>query len=206
MVDKYGLGMVSGNCVAHWLELSGQFGSQLRGQHVHLITGAVGWFQYVSKHAARGVRHYQRSPENVPDAWNQKTGRVWGRVGDWPVQDGVRINLDGRTGDGAWFAYRRLVRSWRVADARSEADPSIRSRRVRLSRSMLSCNQQALSEVRGISEWVPQWCSLAMVSNLAMRGYSVRYSPVSEVSETDASSDRDRDALWLSTYLSGGDE
>ena len=53
--------------VKGWLDLAGKWGAGHRGQFIKPITGAVGWFQYVSKHAARGVNHYQRSPENIPD-------------------------------------------------------------------------------------------------------------------------------------------
>ena len=187
-----------------WCEIASSYGAGQRGQHVHLITGAVGWFQYLSKHASRGVGHYQRSPENIPPGWQEKTGRVWGKVGAWPVQEGVRIHLEGRDGDGAWFAYRRLIRSWRVGDSRREADPTNRARRARLARSMLRCNEQRRSEVRGISEWVPQWCSLAIASNLVTRGYRIVYSPGEGPADRDIESDRERDSDWLSAYLSGG--
>ena len=159
--------------VPAWLDLAGAYGAAVRGQDVHEITGAVGWFQYVSKHAARGVKHYQRSADNVPDAWKLKTGRMWGKIGGWPVRERMRLCVQDQYGDGGWFALRRLVRSWRVADARSSGD----RRRLRLARQMLSCPDQPLSRVRGVSEWMEQDVTLAMLANLATRGYSITHEP-----------------------------
>ena len=159
--------------VASWLTLAAPYGAGVKGQDVHAITGAVGWFQYVSKHAARGAKHYQRSSENVPGPWKLKTGRMWGKWGSWSVRDKLRLNLEGRQGDGGWFAYRRLVRGWRVAMARAEPRPRARISRVRRARGMLCCNERRLSEVRGISEWISESVTLAMVGNLAVRGYAI---------------------------------
>lgn len=153
----------------HWLDVAQDYGAGRRGQHVMDVTGIVGWFQYLSKHAARGVKHYQRSADNIPPGWKQKTGRMWGKGGDWPTRDGIRINLQDQHGDGGWFAYRRLVRSWRVADARAAGD----SQRHKSARGMLRCADQPLSRVRGVSEWIPEAVTLTMLGNLATRGFSV---------------------------------
>lgn len=152
-----------------WVAVAGVYGASRRGQFARPIDGAVGWFQYLSKHAARGVKHYQRSVENVPAGWQKKTGRVWGKSGDWPVREAIRINLEDQHGDGGWFAFRRLVRSWRKADARAEGS----ARRIAQARSMLACRDQALSRVRGVSEWVPQDMTDAMLVNLATRGFRI---------------------------------
>ena len=156
--------------VAAWLNVARDFGVGSRGQFVHPITGIVGWFQYLSKHAARGIAHYQRSAENMPAGWKSKTGRVWGHVGDWPARQSIRFSLQDQHGDGGFFAYRRLCRSWRYADARAKRD----AYRMRSARSMLACNDRALSRVRGVSEWIPESVSLGMLSNLAGRGFDVR--------------------------------
>lgn len=170
VLDALGQDTLRRKLLGAWLELTGdRYGSSLRGQDAHLITGAVGWFQYVSKHAARGVKHYQRSNDNVPGPWKLKTGRMWGKWGDWPVREKIRFNLQDQYGDGGWFAYRRLVRSWRVADARAAGSVN----RVHLAKSMLTCNEPALSRVRGVSEWISEAVTLAMFGNLAVRGYSI---------------------------------
>lgn len=153
-----------------WIDVAGAHGAGPRGQHVMDITGIVGWFQYLSKHAARGVQHYQRSKDNMPAAWQQKTGRMWGKVGEWPVREGMRIELQDQHGDGGYFAYRRLVRGWRLADARASGNRY----RIRSAKGMLTCNDRVLSTVRGVSEWISQDVTLTMLANLAARGYQVQ--------------------------------
>lgn len=186
--------------VAHWCKVGEAYGAGFRGQHVRRIDGAVGWFQYLSKHAARGVKHYQRSSENVPEAWQTKTGRMWGKSGSWPVQPASRFNLKARDGDGAWFAYRRLFRSWRVADARASGERN----RLRLARRMLACNEQRLSEVRGVSEWIPGGIQLAMLANLLTRGYAVVYDDRAADVQGSCTSEADNDAEWLNEAMGCG--
>lgn len=152
-----------------WVDLAHRFGAGHRGQHGAKIDAAVGWFQYVSKHAARGVRHYQRCADNMPPAWQQKTGRVWGKVGHWPTAERRRFRLQDQHGDGGWFAYRRMVRAWRIADARAAGE----SIRLRQARSMLRESDQALSRVRGVMEWIPDHVQMALFANLAARGFVV---------------------------------
>ena len=161
---------VSEIAISAWLEIASTFGVQRKAQYVLPITGVVGWFQYLSKHAARGVAHYQRNSANIPEGWKSKTGRMWGHVGDWPVRPSVRFSLQDQNGDGGYFAYRRLARSWRFADARAKGDRY----RICSARSMLRCEDRALSRVRGISEWIPETVSMAMLANLASRGFDVR--------------------------------
>jgi hypothetical protein len=149
------------------------FGAGEFAQHVEPITDAVGWRQYVSKHASRGVSNYQRAAAGIPDGWRGETGRVWGTCGEWPVRDAVRINLQGSEGDGGWFAFRRVVRGWRRADARAEPVAAKRPGRIRAARAMLKASERGLSEVRGLSEWAgrgPQDDFLAAVAGM---GYSV---------------------------------
>lgn len=154
--------------VDHWLALTSEFGAGYRGQHVTPIHDAVGWFQYTAKHAARGLSHYQRSPENIPSAWN-KTGRIWGYLGKWPVRDAITMEID----EAGFYAFRRLVRSWRLADARSESNPRVRAHRIRSARRMLQSPDKALSEVRGVSEWLNLDQSLLFLHHLAGRGFEV---------------------------------
>lgn len=152
-----------------WVAVAGAYGAGVRAQFTRPIDGVVGWFQYLSKHAARGVKHYQRSADNIPEGWQTKTGRMWGKSGDWPVRAAVRIDLQGEHGDGGYFAFRRLARAWRLADARAAGDVY----RIRSARSMLTCNDRPLSTVRGVSEWIPEGVTLAMLANVASRGYAV---------------------------------
>lgn len=159
--DPYALSTI----VDHWVACAQSFGASSRGQHVASISDSVGWFQYLSKHAVRGLGHYQRSPESIPDGW-ATTGRMWGHVGDWPVGEPIAFRIDHQ----AAAAMRRIIRGWRRADARVAGD----RRRIASARTMLKCHQRELSAVRGISEWFPQALSELALLNIATRGFDVR--------------------------------
>lgn len=133
--------------VTAWTELTARFGSSDRGQHVGPVTDALGWAKYMAKHASRGVNHYQRSKESIPTSWHGRTGRIWGKRGDWPIFETGKFRLRREV----FFSYRRLLRSWRRADARASGCRF----RIRSARSCLKSNTRNAAEVRGMSEWVP---------------------------------------------------
>lgn len=165
----------------HWCAVAAPYGAGMKGQDARPITGAVGWFQYLAKHAARGVKHYQRNIDNVPEGWQSKTGRVWGHTGDWPLAEPRKFGLQDQNGDGGWFRLRRMVRSWRVADARSSGDVW----RLRSARGMLRASDQVLSRLRGFSEWMPsEGVQLRMIANLAERGFLVVDRDTGEILST----------------------
>lgn len=159
--DKYDLSAP----IEAWVKVAERYGASRRGQHARMIDGPVGWFQYLSKHASRGVKHYQRNADSIPLGWQKKTGRVWGKSGDWPIDEPVRYTLD----QPGFFAFRRLVRAWRKADSRESGDRY----RIRTARAMLTCNDRPRSEVRGVSEWLPADLQDAFVLSLATRGFQV---------------------------------
>lgn len=142
--------------VRTWLSLAGEYGAAEVGQAVVAITGPLGWLEYLSKHASRGVAHYQR--QGTPAGWS-KTGRLWGKGGSWPVVEPVEAVIT----DLTMRRMRRFVRAYVVADARRAAlkarPGSVEARRawarVAWARRMLRCNDRGLSAVRGMSEWVP---------------------------------------------------
>jgi hypothetical protein len=150
--------------IGHWQAVAGTYGTSPNAQHTSFITDALGWLKYLSKHAARGVSHYQRSPESIPSGW-KKTGRVWGHTGSWPIRPAVKIKME----QVAFYRYRRMVKNMRIADARASGN----RHRLESARSMLKCNDRTLSELRGVSEWQDQELSLRMVELLAMHGYQV---------------------------------
>lgn len=153
--------------VDDWLDLAEPWGVQRAAQRVELLEKASGWLKYLSKHASRSVAHYQR--QGMPPGW-EKTGRLWGVRGDWPtVDEPMRFELSRE----AWFQYRRLVRSYRIADARKERDPKRRAARIASARRMLAAGDRKLSEVRGTSEWVPQHVQVAWLGLLADEGYEI---------------------------------
>lgn len=140
---------------ADWLELSAPYRSQGISQSLTPITDELGWLQYLAKHASRGAAHYQRASSTIPQGW-QKTGRMWGYLGDFPTQEPLGLELD-RQG---WFQFRRIVRAWRLANARISLgreflEQRIKRRRIESARHMLRCGNRSLSEVRGVSEWIP---------------------------------------------------
>ena len=145
-----------------WIDVAGPYGATWSGQDVKPIEGAMGWLKYLSKHAARGVRHYQR--QGMPPGW-EKTGRLWGKGGAWPEIAPVRLQMS----QPAFHRYRRLVRSWRVADARASGDP----RRISAARRMLASSDPKLSAVRGVSEWTAQPIILDLIGLLADEGHLI---------------------------------
>jgi len=148
--------------VTAWLELTEQYGAKPLSQNITPVYDAVGWFQYQSKHAARGIYHYQRSSENIPEQW-KKTGRMWGKSKHWPVTEPEKVLVN----DKVFFAYRRICRSWRKADARKPLNRF----RIRSARRMLKHNDKDLSKLRGVSEWITK-----ELSSLALKTVMEMYS------------------------------
>lgn len=128
-----------------WIDLTAHLEAKPNSQHIMPIYDAVGWFQYQSKHASRGMFHYQRSQENIPEQW-KKTGRMWGKTGDWPIIEPEKILVN----DKVFFAFRRLVRSWRIADAKQSQN----LKRISSAKKMLKHNDKDKSKLRGVSEWI----------------------------------------------------
>lgn len=143
--------------VGMWRDIASAYGVELQAQHVTAITGPVGWLKYLSKHASRGVAHYQR--QGMPAGW-EKTGRLWGYGGDWPIAEPV----EGALSTDQMWRVRRMVQRYAIAQARSAAlqhavwEPKKAAAAwdsVGFLRRMRKCSDRALSSVRGISEWVP---------------------------------------------------
>lgn len=171
----------------HWLQVAQPYTATSGAQHACAIDNAIGWFKYLSKHAARGVSHYQRSSDNIPDKWKSKTGRMWGHGGDWTVREPSQIRLN----DDGYYRLRRIIRNWRVADARQfpavtsflHKNPECRllpdtllrrlsgaSRRLSQSRRMLKSHRRTVSDVRGISEWIDESVVLSALGYLSETG------------------------------------
>lgn len=159
-----------------WIPYGSKFGCSESAQHLAPIHDAIGWCQYVAKHAARGVKHYQRTSANIPEGWT-KTGRMWGKGGDWPIKEPVRFDVDNR----GYHTLRRWARSWRKADARMDIqrardDPrKLRDarRRIQSARHALRCPDRPLSTVRGVSDWIDDQLMLLMLRELSKQGYPI---------------------------------
>lgn len=165
--------------VSAWCAVMADFGPLPAAQFVTPITGPVGWLQYLSKHASRGVAHYQR--QGKPAGWS-KTGRLWGKLGEWPCSEPI----EGAVTQADFVRLRRLIRNYAVAEARSRAlrlgesrrlvssragveirmapDERAAWRSVRRLRRMFSTSDTGLSASRGVSEWVPEAVVLEMLN------------------------------------------
>ena len=106
---------------------------------------------YLAKHAARGVAHYQRQIENMPEDWQYRSGRVWGHDRGLPL----RAQQDVETDYPTFHRFRRLVRRWRLAEARAIKDPVRRRAAVSQARRCLKCSRPDVSPYRGVSAWIP---------------------------------------------------
>lgn len=97
-----------------WCRIAKTEGALHAGQHIGRIRPGHGWSKYCAKHSARTQRHYQRVGARAE--WGGKSGRVWGRSGDWPTRiDRFLLN------PAALVELRRVVRSFLVADAKTSA-------------------------------------------------------------------------------------
>ena len=114
-----------------------------------------GWAQYCSKHGARGVKHYQREREALPEGWRDRPGRMWGYGGDWP-SPAERLPERRELGKRAFWRYRRLVRAWCLANARKTKNEKLRKKYICQAKRMLRVNLQSLGEVKPINVWIPE--------------------------------------------------
>jgi len=150
---------------AAWLDICEADGAESFGQAVVPVADALGWVKYLAKHAARGCSHYQRSGENMPDGWKGLSGRVWGKSGDWPTGEPVKFEM---VREGFW-KLRRALRAWRLADARQSG----KAKRISSARACLKSNVRKLSEVRGVSEWIPESVQMCLIDWVVGQGFTV---------------------------------
>lgn len=118
---------------------------------------------YLAKHAARGVAHYQRQLDNMPEDWRHRSGRVWGHDRGLPLRE----QQDYECAYPTFWAYRRLVRRWRVSEAQRIADPVRRRAAVVQARACLRCPRPDVSPYRGVSAWVPEAVALELLEAAA---------------------------------------
>jgi hypothetical protein len=137
----------------HWVFVAADMGAAPQAQVWEHISGAVGWLKYLAKHATRGVAHYQR--QGHPEGW-EKTGRLWGHRGAWPVVE--PLVLDGLNNREFW-RLRRIARAWAIADARKVND----WQRVKFLRMAGRSSNRQRSSFQGVSEWMPIDVSLRLV-------------------------------------------
>lgn len=126
-----------------WVDISAN--AEMQSQHARAINSYVGWLEYVAKHGARGVRHYQR--EVVPVDWiGDSTGRMWGYGGRWPAHKVGNLSLS----RSDYVRFCRVLRRYMVSRGRPR-------RVVRL------VNDKTRGFPRGVMEWVPVAITLRLV-------------------------------------------
>lgn len=122
---------------------------------------------YLAKHAARGVAHYQRQLSNMPEDWQYRSGRVWGHDRGLPLREQEDVECDYPT----FHRFRRLVRRWRLAEARSIKDADRRRAAIVQARGSLKCGRPDVSPYRGVSAWVPASVASALLdAAISMNG------------------------------------
>jgi len=143
----------------HWIDSAKAYNPSIQGQNVKEITSALGWLEYLSKHAARGVYHYQRNGK--PKSW-EKTGRMWGKSGTWTTR-----LTEAECSLAQFHKLRRLCRSWRIADSRKpkmiKHAPVVNGKRIRSARTCLQHRDKNLCTVLGVSEWINEDLALRML-------------------------------------------
>jgi len=77
----------------------------------------------------------------------------------------LRLQVGMRT----FWVLRRIVRNWRLADARTNKQ----SRRIVSARCMLKCADPNLSAVRGVREWIGQPSMLKVLDFLNLEGHRI---------------------------------
>lgn len=152
-----------------WLAVCEEYEGDPLSQHVTPMETALGWLQYLAKHASRGADHYQRSNDTIPESWRGSTGRLWGKSGEWPTRAGMQLEI---ATSGFW-ELRRAMQRYRLADARSEPLIDLRAKRVRSARRMLQTSHRGLCETRGFSEWIPEAVQMALIRWISEKGHTV---------------------------------
>lgn len=168
--------------IDHWLKLTAHLGSRSDGQQVRMCDRRVELLAYMAKHSARTADHYQRQAHALPHGW-QSVGRLWSKGGEWPTRaEEFEIN------DVGWFRLRRLVRSWRKAQAMTRlarlhpADHAglVAARRAVVhARSCLRCAGKPHSRVKPLGLWMPERASRQILAAVILgdRRAWVRQAP-----------------------------
>ena len=98
-----------------WLIVAREYNVKEVGLSCQKIHNLRGYYDYMSKHTARGIKHYQRQKHNMPKEWRGRQPKMWGYslAESWPVGENVDIT------DLPLFArFRRAVRQQEIARVR----------------------------------------------------------------------------------------
>lgn len=151
-------GFSNADFLACWVWVSRTYRSSSRCQTCTPIHDPFGWCEYLGKHSARGVHHYQRSSANIPAAWQGRTGRMWGKRGDWLIREPIPIAVD----RASFFRLRRVLRGKAISEARGAQ----RWLSLSFCRRSLKCPDPVRSRLRGVSQFIPHDQVLAILDGI----------------------------------------
>lgn len=151
----YGPGQLDRVATLAWLEICDREGwpAEFKAQHVVRITDSIGWAQYLAKHASRGVDHYQRN--TIPHGW-ERTGRLWGHGGDWPIPPPLEVELE----QAEFYRYRRLALAYVRAKMRKSG---VRGKYIRRTGKALRNPDEKRSRWAGVTHWMHEDVSASLV-------------------------------------------
>lgn len=110
--------------------------SQLSAQDFRPIDDTPeAWMAYTAKHSARGVAHYQRRLDAMPDDWRMRPGAMWGH--DRALSDAQADCWDLHMSKEAFWQFRRVIRKHLEQQARQIKDPQKRGKAIAATRRML---------------------------------------------------------------------
>ena len=154
--------------VRHWCEAAARWGPEPFAQTAKPMHNDRGWAEYVTKHSARGVAHYQRQLPDLGEGW-ERTGRMWGHVGDWPTCEPLKLDP---SIDGLIEVRRRLLE--REA-ARAEAAGN--AEHLEAVRAELERPPVGPKGFRGISQFGDRDEVLAVVAEVEAMGHRFPEAP-----------------------------
>ena len=99
-----------------WLSVARDYNVKSVGLSCKKIHHLRGYYDYMTKHTERGIKHYQRQRSSMPKVWRGRCPKMWGvsRCGSWPVDAKKRkMNLP------LFACLRRLVRFQEIARVRN---------------------------------------------------------------------------------------
>ena len=149
--------------VDHWMAVTANLGVSARAQHVVSIHEFGGWSKYVSKHASRGMDHYQRSAAAQPAGWTS-SGRVWGHRGNWETIEPIKLEIDSTT----FYQFRRIMQKLRLQDARQSNSLD----RIKHAKGLLHHRCSKLGRVLGLSDWMDRSTATDVIGYLMLQGDS----------------------------------
>ena len=98
-----------------WLFVASDYKVEAVGLSCKKVHNLRGYYKYLAKHTARGIKHYQRQRKHMPKEWRGRCPKVWGYslALSWPVGENIDIEYL-----PLFARFRRAVRSQELARVR----------------------------------------------------------------------------------------